>query len=585
MTMPDSTSAAGKTFDVVVIGSGFGGSAVACRLAQAGMKVAVLEQGRRYPDGRGEFKATAHGTSQVRHGHFVLDVGVGMNVLRGVGVGGGSLHYYNVRIPATAEIFDRTGDDGNRLWPADLSLEVLEPYYNLANEMLPAAPMDATPDDQRHPVLGLPARSEAFVKAAGASTRAKGDPYYLPIAVNTSGEAKDTEAPQLDPDSGQPVTDPDTGDPLRIQSKSCVYSGECLLGCPPSTDKDGGNVNARAILTLNYLAVAERNGAQVFPLHRADVVRRQPDGSFEVEVTWLDPRTYDESEGDNPRGKPGTVYASKVVLGAGSLGSVELLLKSQMTPYRKEPGLTGLSPMLGKRFSGNGDFTIAKTVNTPQDLQPKAGPSITVGCDFTTDDGHKIFIEDVGFVPITEAVMGTKQLTVTTPDTHVMGYLAMCEDVTYGTLRLAQVKGKSDNPEDQIPANFQVRVFWQPTQETVKRYNEVVACIEEMSQILGGDYTDPDKYDQVTGMGLTTLHPLGGAVMGDDAARGVVNDKGEVYGVPGLYVADAAIIPAPLAVNPTLTISALAERVAYWIVKPDGPEFKRRGPRWPPRGK
>jgi cholesterol oxidase len=160
-----------------------------------------------------------------------------------------------------------------------------------------------------------------------------------------------------------------------------------------------------------------------------------------------------------------------------------------------------------------------------------------------------------------------RKLTATAPDTHVIGYLGMCEDAADGVLQL----DKTDH----------ILLFWNPA-ESIPRYGEVVARLEEMSQELAGDYTDPEGYDQATGIGLTTLHPLGGAVMSDDPATGVVNDKGEVYGVPGLYVADAAIIPTALAVNPSYTISALAERIAFWMLNPNGPEMIGGEAHWPP---
>ena len=103
--MSNHQSAIGAEADVVVIGSGFGGAAVACRLAQAGKSVIVLEQGKEYPTGRGEIEVTGHGVSTVRHGHFWVDIGVGMNVIRGIGVGGGSLHYFGVRLRTAERIF------------------------------------------------------------------------------------------------------------------------------------------------------------------------------------------------------------------------------------------------------------------------------------------------------------------------------------------------------------------------------------------------------------------------------------------------------------------------------------------------
>jgi cholesterol oxidase len=499
--MASKASASGQDFDVVVIGSGFGGAAVACRLAQAGKRVAILEQGKEYPTGRGDFINTGHGSPQIRHGHFVVDIGVNMNVIRGIGVGGGSLHYFGVRLRTHPEIFD------NPRWPPVITRKVLDPYYDLAGDMLKAEPTQA------NPVLGLPVKGEAFITAAKNCRRRKGDPHYVPIAVNTSRDPVMT--------------------PAGIPQTRCVYCGECLIGCPPSQSFDG-NVNARALLTLNYLAVARNTGnAQIFPLHRVDVIRKAREG-FKIDITVLD-----REEG----GHKGSVRAKQVVLGAGTLGSTEILLKS------KEAGtLRRLSKKLGYYFSGNGDFLIPKTVNTPQDLQPTSGPSITAGADFSTKD-LKIFIEELGIIPFMEAVLGTRKNTPSTKR-HELGYLGMGSDAANGHLRLH--KGR-------------VRLYWDPT-DSLPLYKELIVCLREMSQQLGGNYDNPSNYNPVTGAGLITAHPLGGCVMADSVDAGVVNPQGEVYGVPGLFVADGAIIPTALATNPSYTISALAERVAFWML-------------------
>jgi cholesterol oxidase len=126
MTERAMATAIGKVVDVAVIGSGFGGAAVACRLAQAGKTVAVLEQGKEYPTGRGEVDQKGHGVSTVRHGHFWVDIGVGMDVIRGIGVGGGSLHYFGVRLRTDATIFE------SPKWPRSVNRKTLDPYYDTA---------------------------------------------------------------------------------------------------------------------------------------------------------------------------------------------------------------------------------------------------------------------------------------------------------------------------------------------------------------------------------------------------------------------------------------------------------------------
>jgi cholesterol oxidase len=506
--MANDQSAAGIEADVAVIGSGFGGAAVACRLAQHGRSVVVLEQGKEFPTGRADYDETGHGISTIRYGHFWVDIGVGMNVVRGIGVGGGSLHYFGVRLRTAERIFK------DPRWPRIINRKTLDPYYDLAGDMLKAEPT------QPNPVLGAPVHGEAFIAAAASCRRCKSKPEYVPIAVHTAAKPAMT--------------------PAGIEQTRCVFCGQCIIGCPPS-QSFVGNVNARALLTLNYLAVARQHKARILPLHRVNVVRQTPDG-FEIDVGVIASDTLVE---EDERLSPTTVRAKQVVLAAGTMGTVEILLKSKSAGT-----LPHLSDRLGHYFSGNGDFLIPKTVNTPQDLQPKAGPTITAGADFSTD-ALAIYIEDLGLIPFVEAVMGTRALTASSPtDPHELGYLGMGSDAANGELRLH---------------NGRVRLYWDPT-ESLPLYQELTACLREMSQQLGGDYAKPATYNPVIGNGLVTAHPLGGAVVSDSAADGVCNPQGEVHGVPGLFVADASLIPTALATNPSYTISALAERVAFWMI-------------------
>lgn len=499
--MTNQTSAADADFDVVVIGSGFGGAAVACRLAQAGRSVAILERGKEYPLGQGEWRTTGHGTRHRRHGHFMVDQGDGMNVIRGIGVGGGSLHYFGVRLRVYPEIFESSR------WPHEITRKSLDPYYDLVGEMIPAQPIRA------NPVAGMPARGVAFQAAAEATRRAKGKPEWVPIAVHGEHAPKQTPA-------GVPVT-------------RCVYCGDCILGCPPSATFDG-NVNARELLTLNYLAVAKNHGALIFPEHFVQEVTKTAE-SFEILFTVGD---HEEPQPED-LGPVARVRARQVVLAAGTLGSTEVLLRSR----RHFPKL---STQLGQNFSGNGDFIYARTQRTALDLQPKSGPLIVAGADFSTET-HKIYVEDLGAVPFLGAMLGVEKGRVTTRGRYEMRYLAMGTDASNGVLTLKDGR---------------IWVEWDGT-ASLPLYREQQAALREMSQQLNGAYADPPGYDPVTGNGLLTAHPLGGCVMGDSIEQGVVDPKGEVFGVPGLYVADGAIVPTALGKNPSYTISALAERVAF----------------------
>lgn len=231
------------------------------------------------------------------------------------------------------------------------------------------------------------------------------------------------------------------------------------------------------------------------------------------------------------------------------MGSTEILLKSQ-----KKESLPTLSNKLGQNFSGNGDF-LPKTINTEEDLEPSKAPMITVGGDFSTAK-HRIHIEDLGTMPLKQAVFGLKKKGANGESQHEIGYLGMGSDAGNGDLSLIQT-----DEGDRIHLN------WVPD-ESMELYNEIANAVRAMSQnnAINGTYEDPEGYCPSNGEGLATAHPLGGCVMGDNITQGVVNPKGEVYRVPGLFVADGAIVPSALSVNPSFTITALAERVAYWMI-------------------
>ena len=298
-------------------------------------------------------------------------------------------------------------------------------------------------------------------------------------------------------------------------------------------------------------AVARQHGARIYPEHFVQTIR-QPGPLFEIRFT--------EGDEEPASGQPKpvrSVHAHRVVVAAGTLGSTEVLLQSRND-------LPGLSPMLGQHFSGNGDFIYAMTRDAPFDLQPKSGPAIVAGCDFSTDD-NKIFIEDLGAIPILGSMLGLEKGKLTVRARYRMRYLGMGTDAANGVLSL----------DDQG-----IVVDWDPTR-SLPLYHQITAALREISQGLNGLYHHPIGYDPVTGTGLLTAHPLGGCVMGETGEQGVADSRGQVFGVPGLYVADGALVPTALATNPSFTISALAERVAFFMIH--GREMQAGDPNTPPK--
>ena len=316
------------TYDAIVVGSGFGGGIAACRLAEAGLRVAVLERGRRFAPA--DFPATPaqapaalwHPTLNP-HGLFDLRLMRDLSVLTAAGVGGGSLVYANVQLRTPADVF-QTG------WPQAIDRDVLDPYYDRTEEAL--LPMQ-TP-------AGLPKMNAFAVAGEHVGKQAE----RLPLAVNFEEEREH-------PFSG-------------VHQKPCENLGRCDSGCP---------IHAKNTVDITYIARAEQRGAQVYPLHEVQrlLPPKHPGGLWGIDFRDLEHRS------------GGTVRAAVVVLAAGTLGTTRLLLKNRTR-------LPSLSPALGSHFSGNGDALGAAFDPRASDVgSPRTdfGPSMTSVLDYTAEHG------------------------------------------------------------------------------------------------------------------------------------------------------------------------------------------------------
>lgn len=519
-----------ESYDVVVIGSGFGGAINACRLAEAGHSVCILERGKRW--GKKDFPRTIGQVSK----SFWNDKDLGLldyrifkkiDVIQASGVGGGSLVYFNVHERARPEIFELPG------WPAGVKRHTLDPFYDKAKYMLDAVPL--TPPEDRD----LPGRTTTLLDGG---TKLGKNPRLMDIAVYTGPDRNN-------PHSGLP-------------QEACVYCGNCMLGC---------HVHAKNTLDLNYIPVAEQHGAEVFPLHKATNIEPLDDGGYRVSFRHFNPA----NEGEYTEG---SVAGKKVIVSAGSLGSTELLLVCR----DKHNSLPNLSGMLGKRWSGNGDFLLAGTFNVDRDVDPGNGPSITSGFDCSTES-NKIFVQDLGFpdpflwylegaLPLPSRweqiktalkiyifrVLGLSKASAFTVGmdklfrggitTRFLPYLGMGTDAGDGEMKL------SDGNID---------IVWSH-KNSKKMFREMEDTLEGISEKLGGDYKTSLLWKWPIDK-LLTAHPLGGCIMGETVEKGVVNEFGEVWNYPNLYVADGSIIPTALAINPSATICALSERIADHI--------------------
>src|SRR4051794_6804567 len=340
-----------ERYDVVVIGSGFGGAVVACRLAQAGRSVAVLERGRRwdrseFPRAIGQLADGAFWEEGRSHGFLEYAAFRKVDVIQGAGVGGGSLHYFNVNIPADASIF------ADRRWPAAITRAALDPYYEMALDMLESRSLRPPPGRPE-----LPERTLAFLEAG----RAAGYPTeQVTIAVHA-------EAARANPVTG-------------LTQNACTYCGNCLFGC---------DIGAKNTLDTNYLARAERQaGADIFPLHQVDSIgpaSGAAGGGYEVRFRQFDPND------PAAAGVPGVVTADNVVVAAGAVGSTALLLACR----DRHRTLPPLPDALGRRFSLHGEFLFAFAPHVTRRTDPGLGPPITGRATIRTVD-HLLTVQDLG---------------------------------------------------------------------------------------------------------------------------------------------------------------------------------------------
>ena len=514
-------------FDAIIIGSGFGGAITACRLAEAGYRVLVLERGRRwdvttYPREANDPWIWDNAAPALRNGWFDLRLFQHMNVIQGAGVGGGSLVYANISIEAKPKTFDAG-------WPPELTFAELKHYYALVGQMLN---VKKVPENQ------WPERTRLMKDAALATGR--GDRFQpLELAVT------------FDPDWTYEL--PNAHAPSRAKTfqnaqgqtqGTCVHLGNCDIGC---------DVAARNTLDLTYLPVAERHGADVRPLHLVTAIAPEADG-YRVSFNRI----------ESPNLVPGSATGRIVILGAGSLGSTELLLRCR----DEHRTLGSLSAQLGVGWSSNGDF-LTPAIHPFRAVKPSRGPTITSAIDMLdgSADGQEVFIEDGGLPDLLGGALARwtaspsadayvrlvleslrPLLTANNLTDHVMPWFAQARDAADGRLLLKH--GKLDL-EWHIAAS-------KPTMDAVVRIHQ------ELARATGGMALTPLTW--TIAQDLITPHPLGGCRVGRSAADGVVAHTGEVFGHRNLYVADGAIVPKAIGLNPSRTIGALAERVAALIV-------------------
>lgn len=563
--------------DVVIVGSGFGGSVAAYRLAQAGLSVVLLERGNAYPPG--SFPRTPAQMSRAfwspgagLYGMFDVWRFSGCDSVVSSGLGGGSLIYANVLLRKDEHWFvsdDPLPRGGYESWP--VTRADLEPHYDEVERML-----GATPYPLEAPEYAATPKAHAIRDAAaelGLSCQ------LPPLAVSFA------PAPGATPSLGLPIVDPDYGNLHGRQRSTCRLCGECNIGC---------NIGAKNSLDYNYLSAAEHHGADLRTGHEVRAIRPKPGGGYEVDYV-----RYDQQDQDSPPDAAAQplriIGCDRLVLAAGTFGTSYLLL-------RNRPHFRGLSAALGTRFSSNGDilsFLVnAKNHNRARPLEASRGPVITSAIRLSDEHdcpgvtGRGAYIEDGGYPAFIDWLVEAANVP---GDTRRLARFAL--ERLHGIVARVHESDLSGEVSELIGTDAlsvsslpllgmgrdvpdgllwlrgnQLDLAW--TTATSEAYFErVLATMRRIAAVLGARYVDNPMWLRKR---IITVHPVGGAPMGRDRSVGVCDSYGEVFGHPGLYIADGAVMPGPVGPNPSLTIAALADRMCTRLLE-QPPALSARG--------
>ena len=513
MTSPERT-------DVVVVGSGFGGAIAAYHLAAGGARVVVLERGPWLTgtDFEHDFKL---GSSSTRI--FDFGVGDGMSVLSGNCVGGGSVVFFAAMPRAPGFAFERRGSIDRRMWPASITRETLDPWYDRVSEALPVT---------RQSWDSVPYAGGLFAAACARAGR-----------------------------TANPV-------PSAVDLDVCTNCNWMAAGC---------RFDAKRSLLLNYLPAALAYGAQIRPLHEVQRLSRT-DGGYRVHYTTVDEVDY------RLPGEAGAIDAAIVVLAAGAAATPAILRRSESVlgpiPVAVGRYFSGNGERLNTAVVNDdkarellgldrGDGTAY------QGYQIGRGPCVASWDrldgslpEFTRYSLEQLFFP-VGFGTFLAQAPGTagpgwfgvekKEML-----RHWQSWLTvftMSEDDNEGVFGPPPETGNAYRISAQTLCRIPLR--YQPTANTLRAWDLADNEIAEILERDGLARVRPWTNDLI---GAYTVHPLASCRIGDDPDSSALDDRHELRGHPGIFVTDGSAVPGALTVNPALTIAALAERAMPGIV-------------------
>ncbi|GAC1394762.1 MAG: GMC oxidoreductase [Ktedonobacteraceae bacterium] len=556
-------------FDAIIIGSGFGGSVMAYRLADAGQHVCLLERGKPYPPGsfpRSPYRMKTNfwDPSEGMYGLYNIWSFQGINSVISSGLGGGSLIYANVMLRKDEKWFVKEDihNGGYEYWP--ITRAELDPYYDRAEKMLHVQryPFDHAPYDKT-------SKTQAFRQAAHQLNME----WMLPnLAVTFSNDGEN-------PIPGEPIREafPNLHGRTRYTCRLC---GECDAGC---------NYGSKNTVDYTYLSAASHT-------QNADIRTLCEVRSFEpieggYAVYYVQHNIANEGQKlathDHDVLPIQTLTTTKLILSAGTFGSTFLMLKNRST-------FPNVSNLLGTRFCGNGDlinFALKCSDNSsgkriPRVIDAGYGPVITSAIRIPDEvdggEGRGFYLQDAGYPEfvnwilqvfdapseIDEAVKVAARLieawTHHELENDLDGYLSqLFGDCTLSSGLLPILGMGRDIPDGRMEVlQGKLNLLWK-RDKSGPYFNRLRESMIHISDILGATFLDDPLWNINR---VITVHPLGGNPMGRDNSEGVVDAYGEVFNYPGLYIVDGSIMPGPVGANPSLTIAALAEHSAEHII-------------------
>jgi cholesterol oxidase len=582
-------------FDAVIIGSGFGGSVMAYRLAEAGLRVCLLERGKAYPPSSFPRKPYDLGRnfwdpSTGLYGLFDIWSFKRSGALVSSGLGGGSLIYANIHIRKDPNWFkEDRADGGYDPWP--ITYEELEPHYERVEKMMNVQkyPLKHSPYDQTPKTLAMQ-EANRHIQLGPNSPHT-----WLPLNLAVSFRTRNVGNPDEDDPTNPPIMgaqiheDRPNYHSVTLQRdlprSTCRLCGECDIGC---------NYGSKNTLDYTYITAAihqKPHPARVETLCEVKTVAPLDGTGYRVEFVRHNPEAIDPATGKCPPPSRFTINCKRLIIAAGTFGSPYLLMRNLAAFPRLN------SHTLGSRFSVNGDL-LSFVINSkgrrngtmaPRHLDPSFGPVITsairVGdsLDGNGAQGRGFYIEDAGFPYLFSWIAELSGL----PGTLIRGLKFLKLRVKYRTglnndanlsAEFANLLGPATTTMSTLALIAMGRDFangrlflkgnlldcdW--TQKKSQQYFDRVRQVgRAIAQTLNGEFLDTPSYKYLHQ--VLTAHPLGGCPMGFSADDGVVNSYGEVFGYPGLYVIDGSVMPGPVGPNPSLTIAAISDRAADRII-------------------